>query len=342
MHRAAFLAIVTVGLTVFTQVPVLASSTDSLPTGLRIDLDPNGVSQVFTSPGQWHLETTMKMDITYQGTDPPRWVSISEENVPANPSLSWVNHTIISSFGNRTWTQVSTYTWKPGAFLSGPFQINGHYNSTIIGVPDDWPDDRISFIFAIAISTKTISNQTFRGPVNFNPSSTFASDARYYAPDGQQTLQSFSTQIFGTPAQGYKVQLFLGHEGTTAQYMEHAKILNVVYIPLIALFGFVIVMKTVGLISLDSMRIRLAITYHRRVHRLLKRFSAVKYSDLAVLVTTILVFLPIYELNVQQFVPPWVDYFKTMMTSLFFWFLLYLLVCIPAMLLERQLGTSGV
>lgn len=341
MNRPCVVRLAIVALAILA-IPVIPAIANSIPTLLRIDLDPSGVSQVFTSPGQWHLETTMKMDVTYQGMDPPRWVSISEVNVPASPSLDWVNHTIISSFGNNTWTQVSTYTWKPAAFQVGPFQLNGHYNTSIIGVPNDWPDDRIYFIFAIAVSTRTISNQTYAGPVNFNPSSIFASSANYYAPVDHEVLQGFSTQIFGTPAQGYKVKLFLGHEGTTAQYMEHAKTLNVVYVPLIVLFGFVIAMKSIGLslLTLDSARIRFILKRHRRVYWLLGRFSSVKYADLSVLVTTILVFLPVYELSVQQFVPPWVDYFKTMMTSLFSWFLLFLLICIPALLIERELGAN--
>lgn len=229
---------------------------------LEVNLALHSISQVtYLNESSW-FETTITADITYQGSDPPRWVGFSESSVPGGNSTNWIR--TFAVFGNDSWTQVSTFTWKPLAMLSGPYAIPGHYTAFATGDVNNWPNENISFIFARVVSTVALSGARFNAPVNFNFDDSNSSRVHYYT-GVPRVIVPISGTIYGSHVYGQKVRVDLSHEGTVLQELPIVPVLRVLYIPLIAVFAGILGLKALAII-LSNISVR-----SRRVADLMRR-----------------------------------------------------------------------
>lgn len=165
--------------------------------------------------GSSSFQTNIAAEITYTGQDPPKWIAFSESSI--NPGLRDLRNTPAAAFGNNTWVQVGTNTWKPALMVSGPYQLPGRYNAFVTGDVNNWPNENMSFIFAVAVSNVTVSGQVYnQSNVSLNVDNLNAASIHYYYAK-PTVLASFSTTIFDTPVTGYVFRWDLSHEGTVVQ-----------------------------------------------------------------------------------------------------------------------------
>jgi hypothetical protein len=172
--------------------------------------------------------------------------------------------------------------------------------------------------------------------VTLNVGDEFASDAYYYTVSKIAPGASFTAPFYGDATTGQVVRFDLSHEGTVVAGLSHVKILEEFYPLLIALFFLLTATKTMGVIWQESNAVQLRLARRRRVSWSLRKFSGLKASNMAEVAATVLVFLPIYALSVRQYVPPWVTFFDSMMTNLFWWFVVFLMAALVLVYFDNK------
>jgi len=289
----------------------------SVTQSLYVNLSLTKIAEVLFTNGSSRFQTNMAVEITYSGDDPPKWIGFTEGSVPAGASIDF-GKTVVAAFGNNTWTQIGTRTWKPALMVSGPYQLPWRYDAFATGDINNWPNENISFIFAFAISNVTVSGHKFTGPVGMNVDNSNVANLNYYTAR-PTTILNFTAMILGTPVQGQKVRLDLSHDGTIVQGLGLiATILRMFYVPLMVIL-FALVGLKVAAIE------RLSRYWQSKISWLYAASSRYEARHLAELSLSIVVFIPIYGFTVGPYVPPWVSYFDEMIIR-FFGFSLAILV----------------
>lgn len=301
---------------------------------LYVNMSLASISQVSFLNGTSWFQTTLQADITYHGSDPPTWIGFAESSVPAGTTNNWT--TTFADFGNSTWIQIGTLTWKPLAMVSGPFTIPGHYVASVTGDINSWPNENISFIFAFAVSTVARSGVRFNAPVAFNFDNANSSRVHYYT--GIPTvINNFTGSIYGSHVFGQKVRVDLSHSGTILQGLPIVQVLRILYIPLIAVFAALVGLKGL-VVVLSNVAPR-----SRKVAELLRRqmwlLTTASYGSRAIVaaIGSILGFTLAVNTLVLQYVPPWVSFFGVMMGQLLFSFILLLIVSVLLLAFGRNI-----
>jgi len=124
------------------------SEAQPIPQLLYVSLLLTKIAQVFFTNGSSLFQTNVAAEITYTGDDPPKWIAFTEGSVSAGASID-LEKSAVAGFGNNTWTQIGTHTWKPALMVSGPYQLPGRYDAFVTNDINSWPNENISFIFCL-------------------------------------------------------------------------------------------------------------------------------------------------------------------------------------------------
>jgi hypothetical protein len=315
-----------------------ANAESSTPAYLQIDLTVTKLSEVFQSNHSVSFELGMSIDITYFGSMPPRWVVLSENTIPkGNLTMSGVIKSVqVVQFGNASWTRIGTDTWKPSYMITQPFQLEKPYLLTPPGDLNAWPTENFSFFLVAGASTDALNGSVYKAPSTLNIVNSHAQEQDVWYYSAEPTVVGNYT--INAPSEKFGVQEFyfdISHSGTVVEGLSHVKILESSYLFLIGFLVLLTLLKAVGISLRRFVKppIRLASSRANFFARVSKKY---KSTTLAQLIVTVLLFVPFYELSVKPFVPPWVTFFDSMMSSLFFWFILLLFVALILVLVDTS------
>ena len=307
------------------------------PNNLKIDLYPSEVGQVGVVNGSSYFEVKLRMDVTYHGISPPKWIVITQSNVSSRGPYSLANLPVWE-FGNSSWQQIATYTWQPAVFQNGPYELPGQYSAFATGGVNSWPNENITFFFAFAVSTVTMSGQEFAinaSSLNVNVGDKYSPDDYYYTVTKAVQLASGPTTLAsGEPIGVVVVRWDLSHKATVVAGLSFVRTLESVYPLLIVLFIVLFLIKALGIFLQKLPELPVG-DGPAATHPLITVAGRYKSTTLTQITATILLFLPFFEISVKQFVPPWVTSFDQMMNTLFGCFLAMVLVGLILILCDK-------
>ena len=323
--------------------PAHASSVSQSPSeALKIDLYLTSISQVHTE-SESYLAARLSIDFTLEGNEPPAAIVISRTNMS-----SVQGGADLLVLQGSTWVKEADDLWKPSLMLNGPFELPGNYAILPVNDVNNWPNEILAGDFGIGFSSESINGTTPHLNITLNSENTNPQNHAYYY---MRTLDVENVS-FNLPNQpsipGSIEEMLLSHNGTQVQsfgYLQTLRqwypFLNASMIVLDAIIWLRFLLWVALPHGSSRWKIRRSRVYSvvSSIYNVLDRlrFSAMEF---AVLLVTFLVFIPIFQLSIGTYVPPWVTFVNGMLSSLFLNFFVLLLLKVPLIPLERATRTG--
>lgn len=153
---------------------------------------------------------------------------------------------------------------------------------------------------------------------------------RYYAI--YATPLNFKNLNLAGDGTGFAIptDIVISHFGTPVEAMGWVQLLNTYYPILLLVLAVATALKWLSvLLQIASKWVSFrSQAYKGTFKSFIEKASAYNLGDLTILLVTLLLFVPFFQMAVKQYLPPWVTFFDTMVGNMFDWLSILLVACL--------------